>query len=100
MRGGVGDGGRVARTIPPLDGSDVASLFRAQDRVSPTPDEGGLGWVTDPSDRRFAALARCTGAVSVSNDGDLLGRRDETGFPVESPRDHRTRLSRLPAQGR
>ena len=81
----------VLRKIPPLDWADAADLFRLEDRVEEPPDEGDLDWVGDPDDRKFAALARATGAVLVSNDDDLLARRDEAGFPVETPGEYRRR---------
>ena len=81
----------VLEKIPPLEWSRVEGLFREDDRVADAPDEGGLGWVSDPPDRKFAALARETGAVLVSNDDDLLARREEAGFPVMTSGEYRDR---------
>ena len=82
---------RILRTIPPLSWPDVRELFREEDRVGEPPDEEGLGWIPDPADRKFAALARSVGAVLVSSDRDLLGRREEAGFPVLTPGEYRER---------
>lgn len=82
----------VLRRIPPLDWDAFSDLFREGDRVDPAPEEEGLDWVTDDSDRKFAALARVAGAVLVSNDDDFLARRDEAGFVVERPGEYRRRL--------
>ena len=48
----------VLENIPPLDWSDVEGLFRDEDRHAEDLDTGGLQWVEDPDDRKFAALAR------------------------------------------
>lgn len=75
----------VLGQIPPLDWSDVEGLFREEDRIDREPDEGGLGWVHHDSDRKFAALARETGATLISNDDDVLADRSAADFPVLTP---------------
>ena len=82
----------VLRSIPPLDWSDVEGLFRDEDRHDPEPDAGGLHWVQDPDDRKFAALARATDAILVSNDQDFLARRSEASFTVLSSSEFADRL--------
>lgn len=82
----------VLETIPPLDWSDVEGLFRDEDRYDGDPETGGLQWVEDPDDRKFAALARAADAALVSNDDDFLARRDEAGIPVYSSREFADRL--------
>ena len=84
---------RILRTIPPLSWAAVRGLFREEARMAEPPDEEGLGWIPDPADRKFAALARAAGAVLVSSDRDLLGRREEAGFPVLTPGEYRVRRS-------
>lgn len=81
----------VLRKIPPLSWEEFEGLFRKEDRVADAPPEGGLGWIPDPGDRKFAALARSTDAALVSNDGHLLGRRSEADFPVLTPGEYRER---------
>ena len=81
----------VLSKIPPLSWPAVEELFREEDRVQGHPDEGGLEWVTDPDDRKFAALARATGAVLVSNDDHLLAGRDEASIVVLTPGEYRAR---------
>ncbi len=81
----------VLRKIPPLDWGHFEDLFLPDARVSDAPEEGGLEWIPDLSDRKFAALARSEGAVLVSNDDHFLARRDEAGFPVETPGEFRRR---------
>ena len=82
----------VLESIPPLSWSDVRGLFRDEDRHDEALDTGGLEWVTDPDDRKFAALARVEGAVLVSNDDDFLDRRDEASFPVLASKEFADRL--------
>lgn len=81
----------ILKRIPPLSWSDVEGLFRDEDRVADAPDEGGLGWVEDADDRKFAALARDQDAVLVTNDDDLLGRRSEASFTVFTTGEYRDR---------
>ena len=78
----------ILRKIPPLSWGDVEGLFRNEDEVKDPPEEGGLGWVTDPPDRKFAALARATDAHLVSNDDDVLANRSAAGFPVMTPSEY------------
>ena len=75
----------VLTRIPPLSWTEVEDLFRADERVGGDPDESGLDWVADPSDLKFAAVARVTGAILVSNDDHLLARRAEATFTVLRP---------------
>lgn len=77
-----GETRRVLEKIPPLDWSVFEPLFVEAGRVEGAPDEGGLDWVHDESDRKFAALARAANAVLVTNDDHLLADRDQAGFPV------------------
>jgi predicted nucleic acid-binding protein len=72
----------VVRKIPPLDWSEIRDLFRESDRLDGAIESTELEWVPDPSDRKFAALARAAGAILVTNDDHLLARRDEASFPV------------------
>lgn len=82
---------RILRAIPPLSWSEMRDLFRDEDRVEEAPDETGLGWIPDPADRKFAALARTAGAALVSSDADLLGDRSLAAFPIVTPGEFRDR---------
>lgn len=69
---------RVLTKIPPLDWDAVADVFRA-DGEAPDSDPGTAGFVTDPDDRKFAALSMATGVPIISADSDLTvhaGRLD------------------------
>jgi len=85
----------VISRIPPLSWPSIEDLFRAEDRYRGRPDEGGLEWVLDPGDRKFAALARATGAILVSNDDHLLARRDEASITVLTSGEYRERMRSL-----
>ena len=78
----------VVDQIPPLSIEDVEPLFTERGRYDhPTrPDE--FAEVDDPSDRKFAALARAAGAVLVTNDDDLLGPRNYLRITVVTPREY------------
>lgn len=82
----------VVRKIPPIAWDDIADLFREQDRRDGGLDMQGLDWVGDPADRKFAALARATDAILVSNDDHLLARRDEASIVVLTSGEFRDRL--------
>lgn len=82
----------VLRKIPPLSWSDAEGLFREEDRLEGSLSHEGLEWVPDPTDRKFAALARCTGATLVSNDRHLLDGRARAGFPILTSGEFRDRM--------
>lgn len=82
---------RILRTIPPLSWSGMRDLFRDEDRVEEALDETGLGWIPDPADRKFAALARAARAALVSSDTDLLGGRARAAFTIVTPEECRDR---------
>lgn len=75
----------VLRKIPPISWDAFEDLFRPDDQwPGPLPEED-LEWVSDPEDRKFAALARATEAVLISNDHHLVDRRAEASFTVLTP---------------
>jgi len=76
---------RILRKIPPLAWDAVADLFRDEDGLDGEPDAGDLDHIPDPTDRKFAAVARAAGAVLVSADHDLLGSRDSGEVTILSP---------------
>lgn len=84
----------VLRRIPPLSWTDVEELFRDADRVVEDPDPEDVEWVPDPSDRKFAALAKRTGAVLVSSDRHLLDGRERADFSIRTPGKFRETLTR------
>lgn len=58
--------------IPPLRNFGIQEFFTQEGYSSQKPDREGLQMIEDPDDVKFAALARVTGALLVSNDEHLL----------------------------
>ena len=83
----------VLRKIPPVSWDAFEDLFRPAERRARPPGEEGLDWVPDPGDRKFAALARATDAVMISNDGHLIDGRAEASFTVLTPGEYVERMS-------
>lgn len=82
-----GETERVLGRIPPLRPMDPGPLFRGEERVEPPGGTEGLDVVSDPADRKFAALAKAAGAVLVTADDHLLSVRDVLGATVLAPRE-------------
>ena len=71
--------------IPPLSWSSVAELFRNEDCHHSQAALDEFDFIRDPDDRKFAALAEATGAVLLTNDGDLLSNRDRATLQILTP---------------
>ena len=65
----------VLTRIPPVSWDEVADLFQEQHRCDSNIDLLAVQFVSDPEDRKFAALAQATGAMLVSSDKHLLEHR-------------------------
>ena len=65
----------VLTRIPPVSWDEVADLFLNQHRCDSNIDLLAVQFVSDPEDRKFAALAQATGAMLVSSDKHLLEHR-------------------------
>jgi putative PIN family toxin of toxin-antitoxin system len=70
---------RILRHIPPLRSHAVSDLFRPEGHYAAATHPERFSFVTDPDDRKFAALAHAAGAALISNDDDLLRHRDRLG---------------------
>jgi predicted nucleic acid-binding protein len=75
----------IVRRIPPLSWGRFADLFRPEGEQTDGPHPGEFAAISDPDDRKFAALAAHTGAILISNDDHLLSSREHAGFRVMSP---------------
>jgi predicted nucleic acid-binding protein len=76
----------VLRRIPRLDWERFAPLFEAAGEHGGAVEEAdAFGYVDDPGDRKFAALAAASGAVLVTNDRGLLAHRGRHGLRVATP---------------
>jgi uncharacterized protein len=76
---------RVVQQIPPLRTYGVSDLFRSGDRYTAATHPERFAYVSDPADRKFAALAHAAGAIVITNDDHLLRHRDREGLTVLTP---------------
>ncbi|RIK39707.1 MAG: hypothetical protein DCC55_17195 [Chloroflexi bacterium] len=76
----------ILEKIPPLAWSDFAPLFREVDRYDGVTEPERFLEVSDPDDRKFAALALAVGATLVTQDEHLLSVRDSLGVTVQTAR--------------
>lgn len=73
--------------IPPLDWARFADLFDPAHEHTGTLDTDAFAQVTDPDDRKYAALAAATNAILVSNDAHLLSIRAALPITVRTSRE-------------
>lgn len=88
---------RVLQQIPPLHWHEFESLFRDEDRYDGDLDEDAVDYVSDRSDRKFAALAEAAEAVLVTNDDHLLDERGRVKTPIFTPAEYWNRYGGEPA---
>lgn len=65
----------VLTRIPPISWQAVADLYFEENLWPHATDLDAVEFVTDPEDRKFAALSMESGATLVSSDTDLLDHR-------------------------
>jgi predicted nucleic acid-binding protein len=76
----------IMRQIPHLDWERVADLFQAETEfLGPVYPESFV-LVTDPQDRKFAALSVAAQTPLVTNDNHLLPHKNSIGIDVLTPR--------------
>ena len=66
---------RILEKIPPLSWDAVADLFDPS-MQAPDADPATADFVTDPEDRKFAALSMVEGCPIVTSDDDLLSHAE------------------------
>jgi predicted nucleic acid-binding protein len=77
----------IMRQIPHLDWERVADLFRADTEFLGPVDSESFVLVTDPQDRKFAALSVAAQTPLVTNDNHLLlSHKNSIGIEVLTPR--------------
>ena len=90
------DGCAWSGTVPPSQRSStssgtshssthIADLFRAEDRFGGSTHPEAFGFVPDPADRKFAALADAAQAPLVTSDARLLNAGGQMAVPVLKP---------------
>jgi hypothetical protein len=82
----------VVRQIPRLSWTRIANLFRSAERFSGSTHPEQFGFVPDPADRKFAALAAAATASLVTSDGGLLNVGERMAVPVLKPSEFVRRL--------
>lgn len=81
----------IIEKIPPLSWTSVAEVFRAEHCHSGQTASDKFEFIPDPDDWKFAALAEATGAILLTNDTDLLHRRDRVRLQILTPVEYRDR---------
>jgi uncharacterized protein len=76
---------RIVDKIPPLSWQRFAALHGAEGHYKGPTTPKRFRQVSDPDDRKFAALAQATGAILVTQDDHLLSERDRLGVTVLAP---------------
>lgn len=71
--------------IPPLSWNDFTSLYNKPAEYKGKISLARFSNISDPDDRKFAALADATGATLISNDDHLLSVRDNTSISILTP---------------
>ena len=78
----------VLEKIPPIRWQEFSELYRREDEWRRPLDLDGLACIADPSDRKFAALAKAAGAVVISQDDHLLSCRNRLPLDVLRPKEY------------
>jgi len=85
----------ILRQIPPLSWSSIAGLFREENRFRGETHPREFGYVPDPDDRKFAALADAARVPLVTSDVGLLNGRTQAATPILKPSEFVRRCSLL-----
>lgn len=75
----------VLAQIPPLAHRQAETPFHPEDEFTAETHPERMGFIEDPEDRKFAALAAAAGAILVTNDDHLLSQRDAITAEVLTP---------------
>ncbi|MEA2783126.1 MAG: uncharacterized protein QOK29_4670 [Rhodospirillaceae bacterium] len=81
----------ILRRIPRLDWEKVADLFQPEGEFTGPVDPDAFALITDPDDRKFAALSAAANRPLVTNDDHLLAHRNTIGVDILTPRAFVTR---------
>ena len=76
----------IMRQIPHLYSERVADLFEVETEFLGPVDPESFVFVTDPQDRKFAALSGAAQTPLVTNDNHLLSHKNSIGIGVLTPR--------------
>jgi predicted nucleic acid-binding protein len=76
---------RIVSRIPPLSEMEIADLFRAEDWYDGKTHPDQFQHISDPDDRKFAALAEAAGAVLITSGDHLLSVRGQIATAIQTP---------------
>ena len=76
----------ILMRIPRLDWERFADLFQPEGEFTGSVDADAFALISDPDDRKFAALSAAAKRPLVTNDSDLLSARTSTGIDALTPR--------------
>jgi uncharacterized protein len=76
---------RIVSRIPPLSEMEIADLFREEDRYDGQTHPEQFQHMSDPDDRKFAALAEAADAVLITSDDHLLSVRGQIATAIQTP---------------
>jgi len=85
----------IMRQIPRLSWARIADLFRSENRFGGLTHPEQFGFVPDPADRKFAALADAAGVPLVTSDAGLLNAGGQMAVPVLKPNEFARRCGAL-----
>lgn len=75
----------VVRKIPRLSWERFVNCFTEEERVDLETDLAAYEFISDPEDRKFAALAQTCDVPLITSDEHLLRVRDRLAIPVLTP---------------
>ena len=76
----------IVRRIPRLDWASIADLFQPEAEFAGPIDLEAFTAISDPDDRKFAALSAAAKRPLVTNDNHLLADRNIIGIDALTPR--------------
>jgi predicted nucleic acid-binding protein len=77
----------IIHRIPRLDWRKFADLFRPQDEFTGPLVPDAFTAISDPEDRKFAALSAAASAVLLTSDKLVLAQRGKIGIDILTPRE-------------
>jgi predicted nucleic acid-binding protein len=75
----------ILRRIPRLDWAEAAGLFQPEGEFTGPVDPEAFAPITDPDDRKFAALSAAARAPLVTSDKHLLAKSGAVGIEAVTP---------------
>jgi predicted nucleic acid-binding protein len=76
---------RILNRIPRLPANLAADLFDEDGLYPGETFPGRFDYISDPEDRKFAALAEAAGAALITSDRHLLEHRERAAFGIFTP---------------